>query len=89
MQVDVHVLEHQINVLVVLRPQDFLEYYDVWVLQLLQKHYFPVGPLSIRRVRESIEVLFQGPVLFAGLTLRLPDDAVSAAAYFLEGLVER
>ena len=46
-QVDIHELEDQINILVVFSPNDFVQLYDVWMLQLLKEHDFAIGSLGV------------------------------------------
>jgi hypothetical protein len=57
MQVDIHMFEHQVYVLVVLRSYYVLQLYYIRVLQLLQEHYLTICPLRVGRVCECVEVL--------------------------------
>ena len=58
-QVRLHVLEDQVQILLVLRFYYVQQLYDVLVLvQLLQKHHFPEGSLSIGCIVECVEHLF-------------------------------
>ena len=83
-EVDVHVLEDEVDVPVVFGPDDLLQFDDVGVAQLHQKHDFPVGPLGVGRVIKRIEVLLEGFHLFALLVGHFPDVAVSPAADLLD-----
>lgn len=46
-QIDVHMLEYQVDVLVVSRPDHLLQPDDIGVPQLSQEHYLTVRPLGI------------------------------------------
>ena len=86
-QVHVHVLEHQVDVLVVLGTDGPLQRYDVTVLQLPQEHYLPVGALRVRRVGKCIEIFLERLDHLRLPVDHLPDVAVSAAADLLDDLV--
>ena len=87
MQIDIHMLKHQVNIFVVTCPQNILQNYDVWMLQLLQKHDLSVSSLSICGVSESIEVLFES-FDFVGLFVDdFPNYAVGTAADLLDKLI--
>lgn len=47
MQIDVHVLEYEVDILVVSRPDHLLQADDVGVPQLPEEHDLAVGALSI------------------------------------------
>ena len=80
-QIDVHVLEHQIDVLVVLCLDDLFQFDDIGVTQFHQKHDFPVSPLSISGVIESIEVFLEGFYFMSFLVSDLPDVTVGTTSY--------
>jgi hypothetical protein len=46
-QVNIHELKKQIHISIIVRSDDVLKFDDIWVSKLLQKHDFPIGPLSI------------------------------------------
>jgi hypothetical protein len=48
MQVRLHKLESQIDILIVLGAVHLLQLYDVLVVELLQEHDLPVGALRVR-----------------------------------------
>ena len=58
MQIDVHVLKYQVNILVVLGSDYIVQLDDIFVFKLFQEHYFTVGSLGISGVGKCIEVLF-------------------------------
>jgi hypothetical protein len=86
-QINVHVFEQQVDILVVLRPNGLLQRNDVAVLQLPQKHDLPVGALRVSRVRKGIEVLLQRTHRLRLPVHHLPDVPVRATAYLLHDLV--
>ena len=46
-QVDIHMLEHQVNVPIVTSRNHSLQLDDIWMSQLAQEHDFTVGTLGI------------------------------------------
>lgn len=86
-QVHVHVLEHQVDVLVVFGTDGPLQRYDVTVLQLPQEHYLAVGALRVGRVRKGIEIFLQRLHHLRLPVDHLPDVPVGAAADLLHDLV--
>lgn len=86
-QVDVHVLEHQVDVLVVPRPDHLFQPDDVRVLELSQEHDFAVGALGVGGVGEGVKVFFEGFHLFGFLVSDFPDVSVGAAAYLFADVV--
>jgi hypothetical protein len=87
MQVDVHVLEDQVDVLVVAGPDYFLEPDDVGVPQLPEEHYFSVGALRVGGVGKGVEVLLEGLHLFGFLVGDLPDVSIGPTAYLFGDMV--
>lgn len=80
MQVHFHVLEHQIDVHIVVRLNDSLELYYIRVLELPKEHYLSINSLGVCRVREGIEVFLEGLQALCFPVLDLPDMAVCATA---------
>lgn len=87
MQIDVHVLEDQVDVLVVASPNHFFEPDDVGVPQLPQKHDFAVGSLGIGGVGKGVKIFLKGLDTFGFLIGDFPDVAVGAAADLLDDVV--
>lgn len=58
-QVNIHMLEDQVDVLTIFCFDHLFQHDDVGVLQLHQKHYFSVGPLRVSRVIKRIEIFLQ------------------------------
>jgi hypothetical protein len=54
-QVDLHVLEDKIDILVVLGSNDIVQFNYVLMIELLQEHDLSIGPLRICRVLESVK----------------------------------
>jgi hypothetical protein len=87
MQINVHMLEHQIDVLIVFRPNGALQAYDITVPQLPQEHDLPIGSLRISGVRKSIEIFLER-LDCLGLTIyHLPNMPVGSTADLLHDLV--
>jgi hypothetical protein len=82
-QINVHVLEYQVNIAVVLGADDLLQFYDVGVAELHEEHNLSVGALGIGGVIEGVEVLLESLDLFALLVDDLPHVAVCPAADLL------
>ena len=60
MQICLHVVEDQVDVAIVLRPEDLLERNDVLVpLQKLQKDNLPIGALRVGGVLKGVKDLFE------------------------------
>lgn len=59
-EICVHMLKQEVDILSILRLEHFLQCNNIGMFQLKEKHYFPICPLGISRVRESIEVFLQG-----------------------------
>ena len=74
-------LEHQIDVLVVLCLDDLFQFDDVGVTQFHQKHDLPVSPLSISGVIKSIEVFFEGFYFVSFLVSDFPNVTVGTTSY--------
>ena len=87
-QVDVHVLEHQVDVFVVAGWDHALQADDVRVLQLPQEHDFAVGALRVGGVGEGVEVFFECLGDLAATLLHLPNMPVGTASDLLAGLVQ-
>lgn len=79
-QVDVHELEHEIYVFVIVSFDDVYELDDVVVVELLQEYDLAVGALRIRRMLKRIEDLLEGVYLVGAPIEHLPDVAVGATA---------
>lgn len=84
MQVCLHELKQQINVLVIVSADGVYQFDDVGVVQLLEDLDFAVGALSVGGVLEGIEDLLQGEHALGGLLLDLPHVAVGTRAHLLE-----
>lgn len=86
-QVDVHVLENQVNVLVVVGFYYLLHHDDVGVAELLQEHDLPVRSLGVSGVLKGIEIFLQGVHCLLLSIHHLPHVTICPTAYFLDGLV--
>ena len=85
-QIDVHKLEHEINVSFVLGFDYFLQRDYVRVLDFVEEHHLAVGALGVCWVLEGIEIFFQGVDSFVFFVDNFPHDSVGSAAYFFDNL---
>ena len=79
-QVDVHELEKDINVLFRVRSDHPSNLYYVRVLQFLEKHYLSVGALGISGVLKGIKIFLEGIGLAVTTISYFPNDAVRTTA---------
>lgn len=86
-QIGLHELEHEVDVLVIFCAEDLVELDHILVVELLEKHYLAVGALRIGRVLESIEDLLEGQHFLGFLVFDLPDLTVGSATDFLDDLI--
>jgi hypothetical protein len=82
-EVDVHMLEHQVDIPVVFSPDHLFQFYDVGVREFHQEHDFAVGALCVGGVIEGVEVFLKGFDASCFLVRHLPDVTVGAAADLL------
>lgn len=83
-EVGFHILEQQVDILVIIGPHRLVQLDDVRVLQLLQDLDLAVGPLRVGGVLEGIEYLLEGVDPLDGFLLYFPDVAVGSRAHLLE-----
>ena len=88
MQIDVHMFEDQVNIFVVLGPDDVIDFDDVFVFELFEEHDFAVGSLGIGGVGKGVEVLFEGFQLLCLAVSHLPHNSVSPTSDFLYWLIQ-
>lgn len=86
-QVALQVLEHQVQVDIVLGLDYLLELDYVGVVELFQDADLPVGALRIGVVLEGQEYLFERVQFLCFPLLDLPDIAIGSAADLLDFLV--
>ena len=60
MQIGLHVLKHEVQVLFVIGFHDAIQFYDVGVIELMEKDNFSVSSLCIGRVLEGVEYFLEG-----------------------------
>lgn len=82
-QVDIHMFEYQVNISIILRPDNLFELDDVGVGQFHEEHDFSVSSLGICRVIKSIKIFLEGFHLLGPLVCHLPDMPVGTTADFL------
>ena len=83
-QVCLHVLKKQVNVLVVLRANGIVQFDDIGMVQLPQDLYLSVGALRIGGVLKGIEYLLQRNHTTCPLLFHFPDVAVGARTHLLD-----
>lgn len=85
-QIRVHVLKQQVQVHIIIRPDDLVQFYDFGVVQLAQQIDFPVGSLGVHLILKSREDLLQGVDSARVPVPDFPDVTVGPAAQFLQFL---
>lgn len=76
MQISLHKLEKQVDILVVIGSNGIVQFYNVGVIQLFEDLNFAIGALGISGVLKCIEYFLESEYLFGGLLLDLPDVSV-------------
>lgn len=82
-EVDVHMFEHQVNIPVILCPDDLFQLDDVGMREFHEKHDLSVGTLRIGGIIEGIEVLLKCLDLSGLLVCHLPHVPVGPTADLL------
>lgn len=83
-EVGLHVLEEQVDVLVVVGSDCLMQANDIRVVQLFQDFDLSVGALGVSSVLEGVEYFFEGEDSFGGFLLNLPDMPVGPRPHFFE-----
>ena len=83
-EVNIHVLEDEVDVPVVLCSDDLLQFYHIRMAQLHQKHDLSVCTLGISGVIECIKVFLQSLDLPTFLVCDFPDVSIGSAADLLD-----
>jgi hypothetical protein len=82
-QICLHVLEDQVQVLVVVGTQDIVQLYYILVAQLMQVANLPVRALGVDRVLEGIEDLLQRKGRVTLTITHLPHVSVCSRTHLL------
>ena len=82
MQICFHKLEYQIQILIVLCFYYVMQFDDIIVIELVQKHDFTIGSLSISRVLKSIEYFFKCQSLTVLFVCDFPDMSIGPTTNF-------
>ena len=85
-QISLHKLKDQINVLVIIGPEGVVELDDIGVFSLFEDLDLAVGALGIGGVLEGVKNLFEGVYFFIVFLLDFPDVAIGARADFLDDI---
>lgn len=84
-QVSLHIVEHTLDVLVILGFYYVQQPHNVLVsIQFLQEHYLPIGALSICCILKCIEYFFECYDLIIRFVFGFPHNALSSFAQFLD-----
>jgi hypothetical protein len=83
-EIRLHVLKKQIDVLVILRANGIVELDDIGVVQLAQDLYLAVGALRVGGVLEGVEYLLQRQHATRSLLFHLPDVTVGTGTHLLD-----
>jgi hypothetical protein len=86
-EVDVHKLEDEVDVALVLSFDYFLKGDDVRMLDLIEEHDFAVRALGVSGVLERVEVLFQCVNCLVFFVDHFPYDAVSSTSDFFDNFI--
>lgn len=81
-------LEDEVNIFVVLGPDDVIDFDDVFVFELFEEHDFAVGSLSIGGVGKGVEVFFEGFQLLCLAVSHFPHNPVGSTSDFLYWLIQ-
>mmetsp|Transcript_35640 Transcript_35640/g.57417 ORF Transcript_35640/g.57417 Transcript_35640/m.57417 type:complete len:443 (+) Transcript_35640:359-1687(+) len=88
MQIRLHVVADEVNVLIIVGLEHIQQPYDVFVaVEFLQEHDLAESSLRIGGVLEGVEALLQGNNLASLFVDGFPDDTVSSASKLLNDLV--
>ena len=85
-QISLHELKDQINVLTIVCPQSIVKLNDIGVFRLFEDLDFAVGTLGVGGVLEGVEDFFEGVYFFSGFLLYFPDVAIRARAHFFNDI---
>ena len=83
MQICLHKLEHQVQVLLILGLDYSVKLDNIIMIELLKYRNFTVGPLGVNRITKCIEHLLKGITFMSSLLLYLPNMAVCATSHLL------
>jgi hypothetical protein len=79
-EIGLHKLEDQIEVLVIFCADHIVQFDDVRVVEFMQEHNFAIGPLRIGGVLEGIEYLFKRENLSSFFVGDFPDMSIGTTA---------
>lgn len=87
MEINVHMLKNQIDVLIVFGTNGLLQSYNIIVFQLPKEHNLSISPLRISRVRKGIEIFLES-LNHLSLTINdFPDMTIGSATYLFNDLI--
>ncbi len=83
MQIRLHELKHQVQILLVFGLNHPIKLHNIVLVELLQDGHFAVGALCVDRVTECVEYLLQCVTLVCALLFDFPYMAVCTTAHLL------
>lgn len=58
MQINVHMFKNEVNIFIILSPDNVVDADNVLMFKLFQKHYLTVGSLGVCRVCKGVKIFF-------------------------------
>lgn len=86
MEISLHIFEYHVDVLIVFCSVYLVQLHYVLVVEQLQKHDLPVGPLSVCGMLKCIEDLLQSEYFLRFPIPHPPDVSIGPTANFFEYL---
>ncbi len=59
MEIRLHELEYKIKIFIIIGLYNFVQFYYIWVIKLMEKYYLAICALGVNRMLEGIEYFFQ------------------------------
>jgi len=87
MEISLHVIKYDVNILVILCSDVIPLFYDILVFKLRQKNYLPEGSLCISGIVKGIENLFHCDDLLSLYVDCFPDYTICTLTKLLDYLV--
>ena len=85
-QICLHKLKYQVNVLAIICSQSIIKLYYIRVLCLLQNFNFTVCALSISGMLKGVKDFFESVDFFGGFLLYFPDMTIGTGSYFFNDI---
>lgn len=82
MQVCFHILENQIQILIILGSDDIVQFDNVGMIEFMQKYDLSIGPLGVCGMLESIKYFFESEDISGFFVVDFPDMPIGSTANF-------